>query len=146
MAKTAEEIAAEEAAKVAATEAEEEAKKVAAAAEKRFTQADLDRVAQQKQARIKKLEAELEEVTSGGAANLEKYESIVSKTVADMTADVAEPIKKLLAKLSPLEQFEYLNDPANGALFEKKPFPVSPLKSAEAEGGFRPDKSIDKIA
>jgi hypothetical protein len=110
---------------------------------KQFTQADIDRIVKREKAPIKALQDEVATLRAGKDDTLKAYEDTTMKIVTELSKEVPEPIKKLLAKLSPLEQLEYLNDPANNILFEKKEFPLT-KKKATGTPEFKPSK-IDPV-
>jgi hypothetical protein len=110
---------------------------------KKFTQADVDRIAQREHAKLKDLKAELEALKTGKDETLDKYEKVINDLVADMSKEIPPPVLKLLGKLTPLERLEYLSDPENGIVFEKKEFPISKAK-AKGSQEFKPS-TIEKF-
>jgi len=105
--------------------------------EKLFSQAELNKIIQREKAKSKlQLEQTIDSYKDKDIV-LEKYENTILAIVTELSKDLAEPVKKLLSKATPLEQLEYLNDPANNVLFEKKQFPLS-KKKGEKQGDFVP--------
>jgi DNA anti-recombination protein RmuC len=107
--------------------------------EKMLTQSQVNLLIQREKAIAKKYKEQLDEITSGENETLKKYESTIQKLVDDMSGEVPEPIKKLLTKMTPLEQLEYLSDPSNQVIYEKKQFPLSPQKKSDGKGEFKPE-------
>jgi hypothetical protein len=112
--------------------------------EKKFSQKDVDRIVQREKAKSKAWKEELDNLKAGKDENLTNYEKVIQKLVDEMSAEVPESIKKLMAKLTPLEQLEYLSDPENNIVYEKKQFPVSKEKAKSGKKEFTPSK-IDRF-
>lgn len=105
---------------------------------KKFTQADVDRIAQREHAKVKELKTELDALKTGKDETLDKYEKVINDLVADMSKEIPPPVLKLLGKLTPLERLEYLSDPENGIVFDKKEFPISKAKAKTQSKEFVP--------
>jgi hypothetical protein len=112
--------------------------------EKKFSQKDVDRIIQREKAKSKAIKEELDTFKTGKDESLDKYEKTIQKLIDDMSKEVPESIKKLMAKLTPLEQLDYLSDPENQVVYEKKQFPVSKAKAKDGKKEFEPSK-IDKF-
>ena len=112
--------------------------------EKKFTQAEVNRFNRREKEKSKQLQDDLDKLQNNKDETLIKYENTIQKMVDDMVADVPDSIKKLLLKLSPLEQLEFLSDKTNESIFEKREFPISKKKSKEGSDEFIPSK-IRKI-
>ncbi len=104
---------------------------------KKFTQADVDRIVKREKASFKPAMDELEKLRSTKDETLTAYEKVITGLVTDMSKEIPASVLKLLAKLSPLEQLEYLSDPENNVVFEKKEFPL-PKKKATSQPDFKP--------
>lgn len=104
---------------------------------KTYTQAEVDSLINIQKAKLQPFKDQIKTLETAQAEDIKPYEAIITKTVDEMSKDIPEPVKKLLAKLSPLERFEYLNDPANGIVFEKKTFPLSPKKAVDGKTEFK---------
>jgi preprotein translocase subunit SecA len=129
---TPEEIAAaEEEARLATEDAKKQ--------EKKFTQADVDRIVQREKAALKPLKEKLEAFETGANETLQAYEKVITQMVKDMSKEIHPSILKLMTKLTPLEQLEYLSDPENNAAFEKKEFPL-PKKKVQGQPEFKPSE------
>lgn len=105
--------------------------------EKQYTQAEVDRLLNMQKAKIKPLADELEKYKTGQDETLKAYEVRIGKLVTDMAKEIPPSILKLLAKLSPLEQLDYLADPENEVVFEKKAFPL-PKKKVDGKKEIAP--------
>ena len=112
--------------------------------EKMLTQTEVNRLIQREKVKNKVYKEELDTLKNNKDETLIKYENTIQKMVDDMVVEVPDSIKKLLLKLSPLEQLEFLSDKTNESIFEKKEFPVSKKKSKESSDEFIPSK-IRKI-
>ena len=112
--------------------------------EKMLTQTEVNRLIQREKVKNKVYKEELDTLKNNKDETLIKYENTIQKMVDDMVADVPDSIKKLLLKLSPLEQLEFLSDKTNESIFEKREFPISKKKSKEGSDEFIPSK-IRKI-
>jgi uncharacterized protein YPO0396 len=95
---------------------------------KTYTQAEVDRLVNIQKSRYTPLKEELDKIKTEQNDTLKAYEGVITKMVEDMEKEVPAPVLKLLAKLSPLEQLEYLSDPENNVVFEKVKFPLPPKK------------------
>lgn len=111
---------------------------------KKFTQADVDRLIQREKAKFKPLKDELDTLKTGKSDVLAAYEAVITGLVTDMAKDIPPSILKLLTKLTPLEQLEYLSDPENNVVFEKKEFPLPKTKAKGNVHEFKP-APIDKF-
>jgi hypothetical protein len=107
--------------------------------EKKFTQADLNRLIQREKAGLKPLKDKLAALEAGQNETLQAYEKVITQMVKDMSKEIHPSILKLMTKLTPLEQLEYLSDPENNAAFEKKEFPL-PKKKVEGKPEFKPSE------
>jgi hypothetical protein len=103
----------------------------AADTEKKFTQADVDRFIQREKAKIKPLKEENDALKKGKDETLTAYEETISKVNEGLIALYPDQVKSLLAKMTPIEQFNWMQDPANNVLTEKKQFPLSPKKGGK---------------
>jgi hypothetical protein len=74
-------------------------------------------------------------------AQLESYEKVMKGFIEEKVKEQSEPVKKLLAKLSLIEQWEFLSDPQNK--IDKKQLPSTPKSSGEEES--KPRKKIGVI-
>lgn len=117
--------AVDEAARIAAEEA-------AKTRVKTYTQAEVDRLVNIQKSRYAPLKEELDALKAKENDTLKAYEGVITKMVGDMSKEVPPSILKLLTKLSPLEQLEYLSDPENNVVFEKVKFPLPPKKTGKA--------------
>jgi hypothetical protein len=106
---------------------------------KTYTQAEVDRLVNIQKSRYAPLKEELDKIKGTENETLKAYEGVITKLVGDMSKEVPPSILKLLAKQTPLEQLEYLSDPANNVVFEKKAFPL-PKKKAMGLPEFKPHK------
>jgi hypothetical protein len=111
---------------------------------KTFSQEDVNRLIGREKAKTKLYKEQLEQLQTGKDETLTKYENTILKLATDMSKDVPDPIKKLLAKLSPLEQLEYLNDTANNVVFEHKQFPLLKKKAGDTSE-FKPFEHKKKL-
>ena len=116
------------------------AEEVAKAGEKKYTQAQVDELLSTQKSKVRTLANEIEEIKKGRGEELAKYEKIIGDTVEQMSKDIPKPILKLLAAQSPAEQWQYLNDPENEIVFEKKQFPLPKNKVAKGTPEFQPHK------
>ena len=114
-----------------------------APAGKTYTQQEVDRLIDIQRRKLKPISDELEALKSGRDDQIQAYEKVITKMVKDMSKEIHPSILKLMEKLSPLEQLDYLSDPENNAAFEKKEFPL-PKKKVEGKKEFTPAK-IDKF-
>lgn len=105
--------------------------------EKKFTQDDVNRFIQREKAKSKLMKEELDTLKTTKDETLTAYETHIAALVGDMAKDVPDPIKKLLGKLSPIDQLEYLSDPANNVVFTKTTFPLSKEKAKDADKEFK---------
>ena len=105
--------------------------------EKQYTQAEVDRLLKIQKDKIKPLSEKIEELEKGKDETLTAYEARINSMVDSMSKEIHPSILKLLKKLTPLEQLDYLSDPENNAAFEKKAFPLMP-KKAEGKPEFKP--------
>jgi hypothetical protein len=105
--------------------------------EKTYTQAEVDRLINLQKAKIKPLADQLESMQKGQSETLTAYETRINSLVEEMSKEVPASILVLLKKLLPIEQLDYLSDPANNVVFEKKQFPLSRAK-AKGEPEFKP--------
>jgi hypothetical protein len=97
---------------------------------KTYTQAEVDRLVNIQKSRYQPLKEELDKIKTGQDETLVKYEKVISGLVGDMSKEIPPSVLKLLGKLTPLEQLEYLSDPENNVVFEKKQFPLPKNKVA----------------
>ena len=104
--------------------------------EKQYTQAEVDRLLKIQKDKIKPLSEKIEELEKGKDETLTAYEARINSMVDSMSKEIHPSILKLLKKLTPLEQLDYLSDPENNAAFEKKAFPLMP-KKAEGKPEFK---------
>lgn len=116
--------------------AEEEAKRLAAEedaknkpAEKTYTQAEVDRLIKMQKDKNKPLQDKIDALEKGKDETLTAYEARITSMVESMSKEIHPSILKLLKKLTPLEQLDYLSDPENNVAFEKPQFPVQKKKA-----------------
>ena len=107
---------------------------------KTYTQAEVDRLVNIQKSRYQPLKEELDKIKTGQDETLVKYEKVISGLVGDMSKEIPPSVLKLLGKLTPLEQLEYLSDPENNVVFEKKQFPLPKNKVAKGTPEFKPHK------
>jgi preprotein translocase subunit SecA len=105
------------------------ADEVAKKPEKQYTQAEVDRLVNIQKAKLKPINDELTLLKTGQDDTLKAYEAVINTMVQDMAKEIPPSILKLLSKLSPLEQLQYLSDPENNVVFEKKEFPLLKKKA-----------------
>ena len=98
--------------------------------EKTFTQADIDKAVRERLAREKTTQKAMSEGWTAKEteyqSQLAAYETIIKATVETRMANVPEPVKKLLSKLSILEQWEYLTDESNFQTDNRPHIPSTP--------------------
>jgi hypothetical protein len=97
--------------------------------EKTYTQKEVDRLLAIQKDKRKAAEAEVVELKQGKDETLAAYEARITALVDEMSKEIPPSILKLLKKLTPLEQLDYLSDPENNVVFEKKAFPIAPKKA-----------------
>jgi uncharacterized protein (UPF0216 family) len=96
--------------------------------EKRFSQEELNKLVTQRVKREKdtarKLKEDFETQLSEQAALVTEYETVLKKMIESQSKDLPENYKKLLSKLTVLEQLEFLADETNKV--SKKVIPSTP--------------------
>jgi hypothetical protein len=112
--------------------------------EKTYTQAEVDRLIKLQKDKIKPLSDKIEELEKGKDETLTAYEARITAMVDSMSKEIHPSILKLLKKLTPLEQLDYLSDPENNVAFEKPQFPLMPKKAVDGKKEFKPTP-IEKV-
>lgn len=95
---------------------------------KTFTQKDVDRIVKERLDRERASTKKTKEDFEAEKTNLENivkgYEEVLKTMVDEQLKDIPEPYRKIVQKLSILEQLEFLKDPNNKV--SKKVVPVTP--------------------
>jgi len=96
--------------------------------EKVFKQADVDRIIKERLERekvsSKKIKEDADLMVKDYEAKLETYEDVLKSFVEKEKNTIPENFRGLLAKLSLIEQYQFLTDPKN--LVEKQKIPETP--------------------
>lgn len=104
--------------------------------EKTLTQAEVNKILADERRKHDTRYQDLKTEYAGFKAAIEAKEAAANEAAAEkveaLRKDLPEPLIKLLDKLSPVEQLEWLNDPAN--VITKKEIPPLP-PSRETHGG-----------
>ena len=139
----------EEASKETTEEKQEEVKEPEQAPgtkspEKTLTQSEVNKLLADERRKHDKRYQDLNTEYAGFKAAIEAKEAAANEAAAEkveaLRKDLPDPLIKLLDKLSPVEQLEWLNDPAN--VITKKEIPPLPA-SRDAHGG--PKKTINIV-
>ncbi len=103
--------------------------------EKKFSEKDVQRLITERVSRekasSKRLQEEFESKESEYKTQLESYESVLKKMLEAQVNDLPESVKKLLGKLTVLEQLEWLSDENNH--IEKRAIPSTPKEKGEPQ-------------
>ena len=112
--------------------------------EKTLTQAEVNKILADERRKHDTRYQDLKTEYAGFKAAIEAKEAAANEAAAEkveaLRKDLPDPLIKLLDKLSPVEQLEWLNDPAN--VITKKEIPPLPA-SRDAHGG--PKKTINIV-
>lgn len=112
--------------------------------EKTLTQSEVNKLLADERRKHDKRYQDLNTEYAGFKAEIEKREAAANEAAAEkveaLRKDLPDPLIKLLDKLSPVDQLEWLNDPAN--VITKKEIPPLP-QSRETHGGQK--KSINIV-
>lgn len=103
--------------------------------EKTLTQSEVNKLLADERRKHDAKYNELKQEYTGFKQTIEQREQAANDAAAEkveaLRKDLPEPIMKLLDKLTPIEQLEWLNDPAN--VITKKEIP--PLPPSREQGG-----------
>mgnify|MGYP003515197103 FL=1 len=112
--------------------------------DKTLTQAEVNKILADERRKHDTRYQDLKTEYAGFKAAIEAKEAAANEAAAEkveaLRKDLPDPLIKLLDKLSPVEQLEWLNDPAN--VITKKEIPPLPA-SRDAHGG--PKKTINIV-
>lgn len=102
--------------------------------DKTFTQTEVNEIVRKREsADARALQKKLDALETAQSDELAAYKKIVDANLTEQKKSLPDAVKKLLEKLDPLEQLEWLADPENVKPVERTKIPETPDGSTEAE-------------
>jgi hypothetical protein len=114
---------------------------------KTFSQGEIDNIViervNREKAMSKRIADEFAARETGYQSQITEYEKIINGYISSQILDLPEPMQKILAKLSIADRIEFLSDPNNKQLDQKRNLPQKPLE--EDTGQFPQVKKIRTV-
>jgi Ulp1 family protease len=114
--------------------------------EKTLTQSEVNKLLADERRKHDAKYNELKTEYTGFKQTIEQREQAANDAAAEkveaLRKDLPEPITKLLDRMTPVEQLEWLNDPTNNVVTAKKEIPALP---SSREGGGPQRKTINIV-